>query len=147
MFIPRLLFFPLLALFLVGTASARDTHHMFSIDEAMNTVDAKGKLDPSIKLYFGNQKHPRIEKELGKWGTNKKTNAFGKEDKVACEWAFLSALLELQERAKKEGGDAVVAIRSNYRGQEKVSDTEYECGAGAIMAGVAFKGTVVKLAK
>lgn len=147
MFSPRQLFFVLFALFLVGTASARDTHHMFPIDEAMNAVEAKEKLDPSIKLFFGNQKHPKVAKELGRWGTNKKTNAFGKDDKVACEWAFLSAVLELQERAKKEGGDAVVAIRSNYRNQEKTSDTEYECGAGALMAGVAFKGTVVKLAK
>jgi uncharacterized protein YbjQ (UPF0145 family) len=135
------------AISLSAPAMARDTHHMFPLEDALNTEEAKEKLDPEIKLYFGKQKHPRIGKELGEWRTSKKTNAFGKEDKVACEWAFLSAALEMQERARKEGGNAVVNIKSNYRNMEKASETEYECGAGALMAGVALKGTVVKLAQ
>jgi uncharacterized protein YbjQ (UPF0145 family) len=57
----------------------------------------------------------------------------------------LSAVLELQERAVKEGGDAVVGIKSNWKNQETVSDTEYVCADGSLMSGVALKGTVVKL--
>ena len=142
----RLLAVLALAVSVSTPAMARDTRHMFPIQDALNTEDAKEKLDPNIKLYFGNQKHPKVSKEIGRWGTNKKTNAFGKEDKVACEWVFLSAVMELQERARNEGGDAVINITSNYKGSEKSSDTEYECGAGNIMAGVALKGTMVKLA-
>jgi uncharacterized protein YbjQ (UPF0145 family) len=60
---------------------------------------------------------------------------------------FLSAVLSLRDRAVKEGGDAVVAIRSFYKKNEVVSDTEYECHAGALIAGVALKGTVVTLVR
>jgi hypothetical protein len=42
---------------------------------------------------------------------------------------------------------AVINIKSNYRNNELVSDTEYQCGAGALFAGVALKGRIVKLAK
>jgi hypothetical protein len=130
-----------------GKAIARDDHQMFSLDEALNTPAAKEKLDPEINLYFGNQEHPKITKELGEWKTNKKTNGFNKSDKDACEWTFLSAVLELQQRAKKEGGNAIVDIKSNYKNIESSSETKYMCGSGALMSGVAFKGKVVMLAK
>ena len=134
---------------LLGSACAyaRDEQNMYPWVDAINTQAAKDKLDPSIKLYFGSQKHPKIASELGEWKTNKKTNAFNKSDKEACEWVFLSAVLELQERAQKEGGNAVVGIKSNYKNIERSSEIEYMCGNGALMSGVALKGTVVKLAK
>lgn len=130
-----------------GSAGARDDHRMYPLDEALSTSAAKSKLDPDIKLYFGKQKHPKIVKELGEWKTNKKTNGFNKSDKEACEWTFLSAVLELQERAEKEGGNAVIDIRSNYKSIERSSESEYMCGSGALMSGVALKGKVVKLAR
>ncbi len=130
-----------------AAAIARDDHKMFPLEDALNTQAAKEKMDKGVKLYFGNQSHPKVEKVIGEWGTNKKTNAFGKSDKEACEWVFLSAVLMMQERARAEGGDAIINIRSNYKSIETSSETEYMCGAGALMAGVAFKGEVVKLAK
>lgn len=142
----RLLAFLLIPL-LTLPAFGRDEHHLYSIKEALSIPTADAKLDKGIHLYFGNQPHPDAAKTLGEWRTNKKTNAFNKSDKEACEWTFLSAVLELQERARKEGGDAVVNIKSNYKDKEHSSNSEYECGAGALMAGVALKGTVVKLGK
>jgi hypothetical protein len=135
------------ALICTGNASARDDHTMFPLVDALQTQAAKEKLDPEIKLFFGDQKHPKVTKDLGEWKTNKKTNSFNKSDKQACEWTFLSAMLEMQERARKEGGNAVIAIKSNYKNIERTSETEYMCGSGALMSGVAFKGKVVKLAK
>lgn len=58
---------------------------------------------------------------------------------------MLSALLELRERAKKLGGNAVTNIVSYYKKDTSSSETEYDCHAGNIIAGVALKGTVVKL--
>lgn len=134
------------ALLIAGSAAARDDQNMFPLEDALNLPAAKSKLAPDIRLYFGNQKHPKVAKELGEWKTNKKTNGFNKTDKEACEWVFLSAVLELQERAQKEGGNAVVGIKSNYKSIERSSETEYMCGSGALMSGVALKGKVVKLA-
>lgn len=130
-----------------AVAIARDSQNMHSLNDALNTPSAKQKLDPDVKLYFGNQNHPKVERKIGVWGSNKKTNAFGKSDKKACEWAFLSATLTMQARAKAEGGNAIINIKSNYKNIEISSDTEYMCGAGALMAGVALKGEVVKLVK
>jgi hypothetical protein len=128
-------------------ANARDDHKMMPIKDALEAPAAQEKLDKSIKLYFAGQRHPKVVEQLGSWPTNKKTNAFGKSDPEACNWVFLSAMLTLQERARKEGGNAVVDIKSNYRNIETASDNEYVCGVGAIIAGAAFKGTVVKLAE
>ncbi|KAA0678543.1 excinuclease ABC subunit A [Azospirillum brasilense] len=126
-------------------ALARDERLSFPVEAALSTAAAQDKLDRGVRLYFGEQKHPKPVANLGEWATNKKTNAFNKSDQEACEWVFLSAVLELQERARKQGGDAVINIKSNYKNTETTSNTEYMCGAGNIMAGVALKGTVVKL--
>lgn len=135
----------LIALMVSGNAYARNDQEMFSLEDALNTPAAKEKLNPAIKLYFGNQKHPKVVKELGEWKTNKKTNGFNKTDKEACEWVFLTAALELQERVLKEGGDAVINIMSNYKNVERSSETQYMCGNGTFTTGVALKGTVVNL--
>jgi len=137
----------LTALVTSQVAFARDDQRMHPLEDALNTPAATSKLDPSIKLYFGQQKHPKVIKSFGEWKTNKKTNGFNKSDKEACEWTFLSAVLELQERAKKEGGNAVINIKSNYKNQERSSETEYMCGSGALMSGVALKGTVVTISR
>jgi uncharacterized protein YbjQ (UPF0145 family) len=130
-----------------GTAGARNTTYMLPIDAALGSSAARERLGDTVAFYFGNQSHPPIARQIGEWVTNLKTNAFNKSDHEACEWVFLGALISLRDRAVKEGGDAVVGIRSFYRKNEVVSDTEYECHAGAVIAGVALKGTVVKLAR
>ena len=126
-------------------AYARNTQHMYLYQDAMNTEDAKMKLDMDIQFFFGDQPHPAVEKKLGTYVSNKKTNALNKSDSRACEWAFLSAMLSLQQRAIREGGNAVINIQSYYKKNVINSATEFECGAGAFIAGVALRGTVVKL--
>lgn len=133
------------AFFCVGVAEARDSKLMISIEEAMATPDAKAKLDQGVRFYFGDQAHGEIETSSGTFTSNKKTNGVGKSDREACMWAFLSAMLSFQDRVKAEGGNAVVNLRSYYRRNEISSTTEFECGAGNIMAGVTFRGEVVKL--
>ncbi|MBW2490732.1 MAG: hypothetical protein JRE65_06265 [Deltaproteobacteria bacterium] len=125
---------------------SRDDQLVFPIGDALSTPEAKDKLK-GIDFYFGNQKHPQVLKDFGEFNTNKKTNAFNKSDKQACEWAFLSALLQLQDRARNLNANAVINIKSNYKHREYASEKEFECGAGHIMAGVALKGRIVKLAR
>jgi hypothetical protein len=132
---------------LSSQAYSRDTTVMISIEEAFASADYQEKLDPNITFYFGEQPHPKIEKSLGNYTTNKKTNAFNKSDEGACKWAILSGLIALQERAAKEGGNAVVNVVSYYKRNTMKSETEIECHAGALMAGAALNGDVVKLSK
>ncbi len=133
------------AIVVIGVAQARDTHLKLPLKDAMETADYKSKVDPNIKLFFGAQEHPKPAQSFGTVKTNKKTNFFNKSDKEGCEWVFISAILALQQAAKERGGDAVINIKSNYKNAEFSSETEYECGAGAVTGGVAFAGEIVKL--
>lgn len=135
----------LVSLLTVGPALARDDATRFAVAEAMDNPAYQEQLGPQVRFFWGDQAHPQVLQTFGEFGTNKKTNAFGKSDREACEWVLLSALVSLRDRALREGGNAVINIKSNYKSSEFVSNSEYECGAGNILAGVALKGTVVKL--
>ena len=126
-------------------ATARNTQLMFAYKAMLDTEEAKTKLDGDIRFFFGDQKHPAVDKTIGTFVANKKTNAFNKSDERACEWAFLSAMISLQNRALREGGNAVINIHSYYKKNVIKSATEFECGAGTFVAGVALRGTVVRL--
>jgi uncharacterized protein YbjQ (UPF0145 family) len=127
-------------------AQARDTKHLLPISEGIAAKDAQERLNGTVKFYFGKQSHPRVLAKLGSDVTNRKTNAFGKSDDVACNWAFLSALVQLEKRAAELGANAVINIVSYYKRSAFSSTTEFECHAGALMAGVALKGDFVKIA-
>ena len=140
--------FAVLALGAIAPAEARDDKHMFQIKDALGKGQQyKEKLESDVALYFGKQKTPAVEKQIGEYTSNKKTNGFNKSDQEACDIAFISAAAALQDRARREGGNAVINIRSVYRKEDVASETEYLCGSGATMSGVALRGTVVKLAK
>lgn len=130
---------------LATTATARDDRLRFPVQEAMESPNAKAQLDGSVKFFWGKQKFPKPVRSYGVVRTNKKTNFFNKTDKEGCEHAFLSAMLAFQERAKRDGANAVVNIKSIYRKGEFVSETEYECGAGNVTGGVSFSGELVQL--
>src|SRR5260221_7382584 len=137
----------ILALGSMSAAVARDDRLMFPVKDAMaKGATTKERIDPSIPLYFG-KKSPAVEKKIGEWTSNKKTNATNKSDQDACEIAFASAAISLQDRAKREGGDAVINIKSVYKNENVESEKEYLCGAGTFLSGVALRGTVVTLKK
>jgi uncharacterized protein YbjQ (UPF0145 family) len=143
----RILFASLLVIALSSMAQARNTRHTLKIQDVLDSPDYQQKVGKEVAFYFANQPAPRIAQNLGQYVTNKKTNAFAKSDETACRWAMLSALVELRDRAVKEGGNAVINVASYYDKDELPDKSEYECHAGGVIAGVALKGTVVKLAK
>lgn len=126
-------------------AEARNTEHLYSVEDALRDGQGAAKVGSDIAFHLQGAKHPRIQKALGVWETRKSTRGFMRSDESACHVAFLSAILQLQARARAEGGDAVVEIVSITRGVETSSPTEYRCVAGATVVHVALKGRVVKL--
>ena len=134
-------------LFSASTGDARNTIHQLSIEEALAEGEAKGVMIDGVALYFGEAAHPAVESTHGQFTANRKTNAFNKSDEEACKWVFLTAVKALQERALKEGGNAVINIYSYYYKNKFVSDTEFECGAGTMVAGVTMIGDVVTIAE
>jgi len=134
-------------LFIYSSGDARDLRHRILIENALAWGEEEGVLISSIQLFFGDMTHPAVEANFGEYTSNRKTNAVGRSDEKACKWAFLSAMKSLQERAIKEGGNAVINIYSYYKKNTVVSATEFECGAGATVAGVTMIGEIVKLAE
>ncbi|HVI89012.1 MAG TPA: hypothetical protein VM659_11950 [Dongiaceae bacterium] len=128
-------------------AVARDTPYHLKIADVRGDPRYSGAVPADVQFFFADQTSGAVSKDLGEFVTNRKTNSVGRPDEEVCRWAMISALKELAERAKTEGGDAVVDIVSYYRKNVFSSITEYECHAGNIVAGVALKGRVVKLAK
>lgn len=126
-----------------NTAYARDTVHRFPVADPMATSTAEEFTN--VRFYFGGQAHPTVARTIGEFTTRRTTNAFTKSDKEACDWGFLSAVKTLWERALKEGGNAVINIRSVTTGDTVDSPEEYVCRAGNVIAKVYLEGTVVVL--
>jgi hypothetical protein len=139
--------FVLSALLVTASPSfARDDVVMLPIANAINTPEAKTKLKNAVRFYFGTQPAIPITQTFGRFVANPKTNAFAKTEINACERVFLSALISLQNDAEAAGANAVVNIKSFYKKHEVSSQTEYECHKGFLIAGVALRGDVVRLA-
>jgi uncharacterized protein YbjQ (UPF0145 family) len=136
-----------LVLFLAAsTAQARNTSHDFEVKSATDSEIGQAKL-LDIPFYMSGQKHPNTGREFGEFKSNKRTNAFNKTDQEACEIAFLSAIISLQNRALKLGADAVVDIKSISKTGNLTSATSYRCAAGNVVANVVLTGRVVKFGK
>lgn len=125
-----------------GTALARDTRYLLKIADVLAMPEA-GRLDPHIKLFFGKSRHPSGESR-GEVVANAKTNAANKGDEAACRWVMLTALTDLQAKARAVGATSVVGIESFYKKIPFSSETEFECHAGVIVAGVALRGQLMK---
>ena len=129
-------------------ALAREDSIKVSIQGALaKGQNYKTTIDKDIKLYFGSQKTPAVAKRIGEWTSNRKTSHAGKSDQEACDIAFISVLAALQERARRENGNAVINIKSFYKSDHSESPTEYICGAGRVVVGVSLRGTVVTISK
>lgn len=127
-----------------GVAQARNTEHLLPVKAAVEGTLGKEKL-LAVPYYFKGQKHAPVKKTHGEWTTNKQARGAFRGDEPSCEVALLSALIQLQQRAQAQGGDAIIDIVSITRGQETASATEYRCVAGSFVVHVGLKGTVVNL--
>lgn len=128
-------------------AFAEDELTTMTIQEAMDNPKVQNVLYEDIALYWGAQGHPGVVKNFGEFKTSQRANKVGKSKESACQWALASAIKSLQQRARKEGGNAVINIRSNVQNKEVSSETSYECLCGGMMVNVAVKGDVVTLEK
>jgi hypothetical protein len=137
----------LLALVAVAPAMARNTPVTVTLQSVLDMPEAQGKLDGSVKFYLAGAPTPKVIKKFGEDTSNAKTNAFNKSPEVACRWNALSALIKLQDHAKRDGANAVVDIVSYNEHETFSSPTDLQCRDGAFLAGIALKGTYAKTGK
>lgn len=121
---------------------ARDDTLLLSIKDVLNSEEAREKLDGSVKFSFASSSGGSVIKS--NVVSNRKTNAFGKSDEIACQRAMLSALIAFQDTATKLGAKRVNNIESFYKKKVYRSATQYECHAGGFIAGVALRGDIAR---
>jgi len=125
-------------------AFAADRSVYLPFQEAVAAAQAAGKIDGSVKFYLAGTGPQGRVLQRG-IVVNKKTNAFAKKDAEACQHVAQSAIIALHNRAKKSGASAVTNIVSYYHKVEYRSKTDYECHAGAVIAGVALRGDLANI--
>jgi hypothetical protein len=152
-----------LSLCAVG-AQALDITHRLPIRDVIEMGKTQGKLSNDIKFYFGDQPHPPVAATFKKGIiANKKTHATRdstagrvdesilitttnkNNDEKACNWVMLSALIQMQQAARRQGGNAVINIESYYKKNPYRSNDQFECHAGYAIVGVTLKGDIAKL--
>ena len=123
-------------------AMAADEVLKFKIEGGIATGKAstRDQIKDDIKLYFGKQKTPPVVKKI--WEGDSSQTSSRRSQQERCETAFASAVIRLQNKARSEGGNAVINITS---GSGDSSETEFTCTSGRMMARVRLRGTVVTL--
>lgn len=129
-------------------AMARNDRSVQSIGDGMHSAQA-ASLDNDVRLYFGNKRHPGAHRTIGEWTTHRKGSAGrdAAETSAGCHYAFISALLQLQQRAAREGGNAVINITSRHGKTAMNSSAQYLCGVGRVKTAVVLTGTVVRIGR
>lgn len=133
----------LLVVFMGVSTYAADKVKYYSVTHALGSKVGKEKLLKYVPTYMKGQEHPGVEKRYREYKTNKRSS--GKSDQAACDTAFVSALIALQERADREGGNAVIDIYSHTENDRYQSADKYACTKGRAMANVVLKGTVARM--
>ena len=139
------LFFLGICLATAWPVHARDIKRLLPIAAAIEAKDLQPKIDGSIKIFFGKETTREGLKTLRSDVALGRVNNRGKPDEAACNSAFISALVELQKRAKQLDATAVVNIVSYYKRVEMSSTTEFECHEGSGYMAVALRGDFVKI--
>ena len=123
---------------------ARNTEVILPAEKAVTSPHGKKYL-LDVPVFFKGQADAPRGKVLSTVTTEQASRGAFRSDEASCRVAFLTALRELQERARSGGGDAVVDIVSVTRDVRTESPTNYRCGAGAMIVHVALEGTIVEL--
>ena len=93
------------------------------------------------------QKHAKVALEIAVTTARRQIDASGKSDEAACEIAFVSAIISLQTRTARFGGDAVIDIKSIVNDNNLDSATNYRCATADGFANVVLTGRIVQLEK
>ena len=128
-----------------SAASAADVMRHLDIEDALQSLKVQQALYPEVQLYFAGDTYPKVSKNYGIVKTSKRTNSFLKDKIESCEWAFASALVDLQQAAINSNANAVIQITSNIKNRKNPSNIQYDCLVGSMMVNVAFQAKIVKI--
>lgn len=135
----------LLGLAPLSVTQARDVVLTQPYRDVLSLPEANERLDPSIRLFFGDQRYPDPTSIRGDYFVDRSANSIVRTEIGACRAIALDNMVTLQERARAIGANAVVNIVSDFKQQERHDADTYTCRGGNFTANVALKGTMVTL--
>ena len=131
---------------LVRPAQARDIKHVLDLKAALESSEAKGKVDAAIKFYFSRENPPQANEKIRTETARGRAHANRGAVEAMCNEAFLSAMIQLQRSAKQRGANGVINIVSAFQNHPKLSSvSQFECYQGARTISVWLRGDIVKL--
>lgn len=149
----RMAFVHALALCVAAMAApawARNTEHLLPIQATLATPEARAAIGSDIAVSFG------AAMPDGHTIVNDRIVARGKvdprrwmrqgpptlTDHEACAGAFIAAVADLVQQARKAGATSVLGIVSNYDERERDSTEQYECRSGQTRSVVDLKAVL-----
>lgn len=128
-------------------AEEKSSLKYMDIKEAIGSEMYKKTITSKLAYFFGDEKHPELERTLTEASSSRKINVTAKFGNNSCIAAFLETLAALQKTAEGYKADAIVNIQSSYEGNTLSSSNNYLCDPGFFVAGVGLKADVVTFKK
>ncbi len=140
----RLLAIATMAVLLATQAAGRDTTVEISAHEAAQSSKGR-KFLLDVSFWMKGEPREHEGEPLKTSSVTRTSSAAMRTDRAACTSAFLDALKVLQQKALDAGGNAVVDVVSITQDVETESAKTFRCVAGAIVARVGLRATLVRL--
>lgn len=116
------------------------TVQTFDIAALLNDPKLAKELPQDVKFYFGDQP-AKMVRVLGT-GKGSKRTGMGKDVSMSCRKALASLMAALGDDVKAQGGNALVAVKSNLFNSPTSSDTQFRCALGEKKVSVALTGQI-----
>ena len=137
----------LIAAAISSSALARDTSLNVDLRQALDTQEFKTALGDDVAFFLRADKPAAIENRSAPFFINSSTGR-GMPDEKTCLNMTLRALVAMRNRARQEGGNAIVDLVSFYQEHETGDGSMIDCHAGSyVRARVTLKGSVAHIAK
>ena len=106
---------------------------------------AGGESRGGVPVYFGEQSHPAVKRELGdvSYSVRIARKVAGPDD--ACREALGEAIGKLRAAARERNANAVIDVTTRFHSSESNSSSEFTCGVSPSAAAIAISGRLAVL--
>ena len=127
---------------------ARAAVVVMDFQQALNSDEVKSALGDDVTFYLSGAKTPVVRKPFQEVVGNASTIRWFGSDQKACLAVLSKVLQTMRDRARQQGGNAVVNVIGYYKKNELVNSSTIECYTGAQVRGhITLKGTAAEVEK
>ncbi|NBB14690.1 hypothetical protein GVN21_04850 [Caulobacter sp. SLTY] len=116
------------------------TVQTYDLADVLNDPSLAKELPAGVRFYFGD-KPAKVVRTIGPVKGSKRTG-LGKDPSVSCRKAMVNLMAALARDVQDQGGNALVAVRSNLFNAPTSSDTQFRCALGEKKVSVALTGQI-----